>query len=115
MSGGPKLKVYLARNETTSSGFERHAPRGTLRDRFHRAPLGTGWSFRGQAGTDKEVIVDRLISISEVEAPAPGQMTRDVVDAYRQECRRAPMCMPNAEAYQRKIQFYVPEDHIDIL
>jgi len=51
---------------------------------------------------NRDVIVDRLISIRMIEPPSPGQMTKEHIEAYRKECIRAPICMPNSEVPRSK-------------
>jgi hypothetical protein len=51
---------------------------------------------------DADVIVDRLMSIREVEAPPPGQMTEADAIYYKKECAASRICMPNSEAVNWK-------------
>jgi hypothetical protein len=56
----------------------------------------------GHMGMSKyEVIVDRLLSIKLLEAPPPGQMTKEHIDGYLKECAGAQICMPNSEVPNR--------------
>jgi hypothetical protein len=50
----------------------------------------------------QDVIVDRLISIKELQPPPPGAMTKELVEEYRQECAGAQLCMPNSEVSMKK-------------
>ena len=61
-----------------------------------------GGLFGGQAGANKEAIVDRMISIKLVEPPPAGQMTREHVQAYLKECAGKQICMPNSEVRTMK-------------
>jgi hypothetical protein len=61
-----------------------------------------GGLFGGQALANHEVIVDRLLSIKVIDPPAPGQMTKEHVEAYLRECDGAQICIPNTEVTRSK-------------
>lgn len=77
--------------------------------------IGRRSEYRGMYGhlgmSDEEVIVDRMISIKEVEAPTPGQMTKEHVQGYLKDCEGVQVCMPNSEAKDPKIRFFNPRDY----
>jgi hypothetical protein len=58
--------------------------------------------------SDQEVIVDRLISIKEVEPPPAGEAPADKAEAivadYFKDCKGAQICMPNSWAMNWKKQ-----------
>jgi len=58
--------------------------------------------FGGQAMASQEVIVDRLVSINEIEPPLPGQMPPEmagtIVADYFASCKGVRICMPNSVA-----------------
>jgi hypothetical protein len=61
----------------------------------------TAYSGVYDGGASEEIMLDHLISIKEVERPAPGQMTKEHVQAYRKDCDDAQICMPNSEVPNR--------------
>jgi hypothetical protein len=60
--------------------------------------VGRATAYSGQYGQDgffnQEVIVDRLLSITEVEAPPP-QPTKNETIKYFKECEKRKTCVPN--------------------
>lgn len=49
----------------------------------------------------QEIVVDRLISIRMVKPPPPGQMTKEHIKGYLEDCAGAKICMPNSEVPRR--------------
>jgi hypothetical protein len=58
--------------------------------------------FVGERSKYDRIIVDRLVSIREVEPPPPGQMPPDkakaIVADYFERCKGVKVCMPNSVA-----------------
>lgn len=89
-------------------GGEKETPSGGL---YTIDFVGRRTTFPGHYGEygfyNQDVIVDRLISIKEVEPPPPGQMTKEHVAAYFKECTGGKICMPNSEAMKWRKQHSV--------